>query len=123
MPAIVSYTPNLDRCEFNLKLFNTNRPLIGSGKDTNDTNVLTAGEITNLQDSLATANNNSSYQPTVVTQSTAASTWTINHTLNRVPSVDVTDLAGNKIFVETQATQTQVLVKSVSPITAVVYLT
>lgn len=123
VPAIVSYTPNLDRCEFDLKLFNTNRPLIGSGQDTGGANVLSANEITNLQNSLASENNNTSSPPIVVTQSTAESTWTINHTLNRVPSVDVTDLAGNKIFVETQATQTQVLVKALSPITGVVYLT
>lgn len=55
-------------------------------------------------------------------QETAAQTWTFNHTLNRVPALEVTDLAGNKLFVETQATQTQALVKSESPITGVLYL-
>ncbi|MGL5059033.1 MAG: hypothetical protein ACRC62_03540 [Microcoleus sp.] len=56
------------------------------------------------------------------TQSVAAQTWTFNHTLNRVPKIDVTDLAGNKIYVETQVTLTQAIVRSVIPITGIVKL-
>ncbi|MGL5065703.1 MAG: right-handed parallel beta-helix repeat-containing protein [Microcoleus sp.] len=52
-PAIVSYTANLDRCEFDLKRFNTNRPLIGSGLDVNGLPVLSTNEIADLQKSLA----------------------------------------------------------------------
>jgi hypothetical protein len=57
------------------------------------------------------------------TQSVAASVWTFNHTLNRRPAIQVTDLAGNLLFVETQATLTQAIVKSESPVTGIVYLT
>jgi hypothetical protein len=56
------------------------------------------------------------------TQSVAAATWTFNHTLNRVPALEVTDLAGNRLFVETQATLTQAIVRSLSPVTGIVYL-
>jgi hypothetical protein len=55
-------------------------------------------------------------------QSVAAATWTFNHTLNRVPKIDVTDLAGNRISVETQVTLTQAIVRSVIPITGIVKL-
>jgi hypothetical protein len=56
------------------------------------------------------------------TQSVAAATWTFNHTLNRVPALEVTDLAGNRLFVETQATLIQAIVKSLSPVTGILYL-
>jgi hypothetical protein len=58
----------------------------------------------------------------VFTQAVAATNWAFNHTLNRVPVLEVTDLVGNRIFVETQATVTQAIVRSESPITGVVYL-
>jgi hypothetical protein len=59
---------------------------------------------------------------TIFSQSVAATTWTFNHTLNRVPSIEVTDLVGNRLLVETQVTQTQAIVRSESPITGFVYL-
>lgn len=55
-------------------------------------------------------------------QSVAATNWVFNHTLNRRPALSVTDLAGNNLIVETQVTSTQILVKSVTPITGIVYL-
>lgn len=56
------------------------------------------------------------------TQSVATQTWTFNHTLNRVPKIEVTDLAGNRIYVETQVTLTQAIVRSVVPATGIVKL-
>lgn len=56
------------------------------------------------------------------TQAVAATTWVFNHTLNRTPVIEVCDLVGNRIFVDTQATITQAIVRSESPITGVVYL-
>jgi hypothetical protein len=56
------------------------------------------------------------------TQAIAAATWTFAHTLNRVPALEVTDLTGNRLFVETQATLTQAIVKSLSPVTGILYL-
>jgi hypothetical protein len=58
----------------------------------------------------------------VFTQAVAAQNWVFNHTLNRVPVIEVTDLVGNRIFVDTQATPTQAIVRSESPVTGVVYL-
>lgn len=60
--------------------------------------------------------------PKEFTQSVAASTWTFNHTLNRRPGVHVTDLVGNTLFVETQVTRSQAIVRSQIPITGIVYL-
>lgn len=59
--------------------------------------------------------------PVVFQQNTASTTWTFNHTLNRVPQVTVTDLAGNNLFVEVQATLTQIFVRSTVPYTGIVY--
>jgi hypothetical protein len=59
----------------------------------------------------------------VFAQTIAQANWVFNHTLNRVPTIEVTDLVGNRLFVETQATQTQAIVRSQSPITGFVYLT
>lgn len=56
------------------------------------------------------------------TQSVAAQTWTFNHTLNRVPKIEVTDLAGNRLWVETQVTLTQAIVRSKVPATGIVKL-
>jgi len=59
--------------------------------------------------------------PLVFTQSIASTNWTFNHTLNRVPRLQITDLAGNLLFVDARATSTQILVVSRSPITGIVY--
>jgi hypothetical protein len=69
-----------------------------------------------------TVNVNSIGSTLVFTQAIAATNWIFNHTLNRVPTIEVTDLVGNRIFVDTQATLTQAIVRSESPITGVVYL-
>ena len=56
------------------------------------------------------------------TQSIAATTWTFSHNLGRKPGAHITDLAGNALFVESQVTDTQVFVRSASPVTGIVYL-
>lgn len=55
-------------------------------------------------------------------QSVAAADWVFNHTLGRRPGVTVTDLVGNSLLLETQVTTTQVMVRSTTPLTGVVYL-
>jgi hypothetical protein len=56
------------------------------------------------------------------TQSVPSTDWVFNHTLNRVPKIQVTDLAGNNLIVETEASLTQAKVKTMAPSTGVVYL-
>lgn len=60
--------------------------------------------------------------PLSFTQTVASADWAFNHSLNRVPTVEVTDLAGNRLLVETESTQEIVRVKASQPITGIVYL-
>jgi hypothetical protein len=67
-------------------------------------------------------NGSGAARPIDFTQSIASTEWVFNHTLNRKPCIEVTDLAGNCLLVETQATTTQAIVRSAFPITGIVYL-
>lgn len=60
--------------------------------------------------------------PLSFTQAVASTDWTFSHSLNRVPIVEVTDLVGNRLLVETESTQDIVRVKASQPITGIVYL-
>jgi hypothetical protein len=53
-------------------------------------------------------------------QETASTVWTFNHTLNRRPIAQVTDLAGNQKLVAVQSTLTQVVVRCAVPSTGIV---
>jgi hypothetical protein len=59
---------------------------------------------------------------TAFTQSVASTSWLFNHSLNRVPSTQLTDLAGNTLLAQVTATSTSVSVQSASPITGIVYI-
>lgn len=56
-------------------------------------------------------------------QSVAASTWTINHTLNGFPSVTIVDSTGDQIFSDVNyVSSTQVVVNFGSPFSGTAYL-
>ena len=56
----------------------------------------------------------------VFNQSTPASTWTISHTLNRIPMVQVYDSSGDEVIADVVSTNINITVTFASPQTGTV---
>jgi hypothetical protein len=61
--------------------------------------------------------NGNDLHPKTVAFAIPTKPWIVNHNLNYIPQVCVTDLAGNQISIETTITNTQIIVDPAQPTT------
>jgi hypothetical protein len=62
-------------------------------------------------------NNGSSLRPTTVPFVIPTKPWIVNHNLDYLPQVCVTDLAGSQVAIETTITNSQIIVDPAQPMT------